>query len=135
MTIEVRCPNGHLLQVDEKHRGKFGRCPRCHVRVRVPRRRVSEDDILSILGCPPNRSAAAADGFSPDSTEQYVHQAPRRNGHAHPHDPGPLDSSILRRQKFCPRCGRMTSYSFKWCPGCGARLTDRASLQAEAPRE
>jgi len=90
---------------------------------------------MSILGPPPNPSAAAANGSCPDPTEEYAHQVSRRNAHTGARDSGPLDSSILRRQKFCPRCGRMTSYSFKWCPGCGARLTDRASLPAEAPRE
>lgn len=94
---------------------------------------------MCILGSPP-KPPVSGNGSSPDlieeaPTEQYVHQSPRRNGHSRPRESGPLDSSLLRRQKFCPRCGRMTSFSFKWCPGCGARLTDRASLPAEASRE
>jgi len=34
--IIVYCPNGHRIEVQEKHRGKAGRCPRCKITFMVP---------------------------------------------------------------------------------------------------
>lgn len=48
MTIKVRCPNGHLLQVKEKHAEKTVACPRCSAPVKVSHPR--QDD-------PPKRQA------------------------------------------------------------------------------
>ncbi len=34
--FQVFCPNGHCIQVQERHRGRTGRCPRCHEVYFVP---------------------------------------------------------------------------------------------------
>ncbi len=34
--ILVKCPNGHALQVDDRHAGKKGRCPFCKSSVQIP---------------------------------------------------------------------------------------------------
>lgn len=90
---------------------------------------------MAILGPPTNPPAEPESDTAFALADQDVHQVVCPNGYSHPQGPDLLDSSILRRQKFCPRCGKLASYSFKWCPGCGARLTQRAPLQANAQAE
>ena len=49
MVIKVRCPNGHLLKVKEKHAGRMGACPRCSAPVRVPRPgQIDRDEPLAV---------------------------------------------------------------------------------------
>jgi hypothetical protein len=53
MSIECRCPNGHVLKVKNSLAGTSGLCPVCRARVVVPQLRgkqVSEDAILDMLG-------------------------------------------------------------------------------------
>ena len=53
MSIQVVCPNGHVLKVSDEYAGKTGLCPVCKSRVRVPQPsedQLSEDAILGILG-------------------------------------------------------------------------------------
>ncbi len=128
MAIRVVCPNGHVLNVKDRFAGRTGLCPRCKARVRVPSPAdVTDDDILDILGPPPSAPAPQSEpeeepaDTSAIASEEYVHQDPR---HAEESGISLLGSSIIRRGKTCPHCGRKTSFSFKWCPGCGTPLSD-----------
>jgi len=124
MAIEVRCPNGHLLKVKDKYAGQRGLCPRCKARVQVPHpARVTDEEILDVLGPPPPPPEPADEDDAGPGTPEEVHQDPR---HAERGESGIslLGSSILGRKKVCPGCHRVTSYAFKWCPGCGTPLGD-----------
>ncbi|NQT13029.1 MAG: hypothetical protein HQ582_09795, partial [Planctomycetes bacterium] len=53
MSIQVVCPNGHVLKVSDDFAGKMGLCPVCKARIKVPQpseEQLSEDAIMSILG-------------------------------------------------------------------------------------
>jgi hypothetical protein len=134
MAIEVRCPNGHVLRVKDRFAGQSGLCPRCKARVEVPDpSAVTDDVILDVLGPPPpppepepeEEEEAGVGRGVPDE----VHQDPR-----HARDGSGislLGSSILGRKKICPACYRVTSYSFKCCPGCGTPLWDATGLESD----
>ena len=128
MPIQVQCPNGHELKVKDRYAGQTGLCPRCKARVRVPSPGdVTDDEILDILGPPPPAPEPEPDPEAEDehpstatiASDEYVHQDPR---HAEESGVSLLGSSIIRRQKSCPECGRKASFTFKWCPGCGTPL-------------
>ena len=36
MSIQVVCPNGHVLKVSDDYAGKMGLCPVCKARIKVP---------------------------------------------------------------------------------------------------
>jgi len=123
MTIRVECPNGHVLKVKDRYAGQTGLCPRCKARIRVPSPSdVTDDDILDMLGPLPPPPPPEAEPEEEDAASvlggEPVHQEPQAE------DSGVslLGSSIIRRQKVCPNCGRMSSFTFKWCPGCGTPL-------------
>jgi len=55
MSIQVVCPNGHPLTVDESSAGRLGLCPVCKAPVKVPQpdnRPLSENAVLDFLGPP-----------------------------------------------------------------------------------
>ena len=135
MTIEVSCPNGHRLRVAAEHAGKSGQCPDCRARVRVPKPRVTDTAIMGILGPPPkyedSRHAPASAGG--DAIQALRGQAPAAQ--AARADANPSDSSVVRRQKFCVNCGRMSSFTFKWCPGCGQLLHQHPAIGEGAASE
>ena len=122
MSIQVSCPNGHVLRVKDRFAGKSGYCPRCRAKVRVPRRcSFSEDDVISVLGPPPATPTETSEASEP---EAYVHQDPR---HTRPQDEEEsgvalFGSSILRRAKVCPSCHKRASFAFSVCPSCGTPL-------------
>jgi hypothetical protein len=50
MSIQVKCPKGHELQVKEKYAGKSGLCPFCLSSLEVPAKLVkSESDAIPVL--------------------------------------------------------------------------------------
>ncbi len=119
MSIEVSCPNGHVLRVKDSFAGKSGYCPHCRAKVHVPQPiGFSEDDVISVLGPPP---PVPADDPEPEA-DAYVHQSPRHKKPAEESGVGLAGSSILRRAKLCPGCRTPTSFSFSICPTCGTPL-------------
>lgn len=42
--VLVYCPNGHRIEVEDRHRGKMGRCPKCKTPFFVPLPQPSEED-------------------------------------------------------------------------------------------
>jgi hypothetical protein len=129
--IEVRCPNGHRLRVSAQHAGKLGRCRRCQARVRIPAPRFSEDDILGILGPPPSSSTLRHAASAAEVLGEQTGRGQKRNGHTGQTAAKTADSSVIRQQRLCPNCGRMASFTFKWCPGCGARLGEHSVRRRE----
>jgi hypothetical protein len=102
MSIQVVCPNGHPLTVDESCAGKIGLCSVCKAPVKVPQpdnRQVSEDAVLDFLG-PAMPDATAAKTFLSGA-------APC----------SPRDSAKFPKKR-CGRCNREVIASLPVCPYC-----------------
>ena len=93
--MAVKCPEGHWYEPA----GASGRCPQCATQTQN-KTSVSDDDVLAIINLPLEDGAAAS----------HAEEA---------HKPG---SAIQRRKKVCPECSHEASYSFVYCPRCGAPL-------------
>jgi hypothetical protein len=103
MSIQVVCPNGHPLKVQDSAAGKLGLCPVCKARVKVPQpdtRQVSEDTILDFLG-PHKHEPAPGEGMAPADALTL----PFNEG-----EPVPSNR--------CRRCNREMAPSIHVCPYC-----------------
>jgi hypothetical protein len=104
MAIQVKCPNGHALKVNDSFSGKLGLCPVCKVQVQVPKAAsgsMSEDDILSMMGSQHGGSSSRA---SRDSS-----------------DPGTKQAAAGRQsppRKACIKCNREMDVGMRICPHC-----------------
>jgi len=69
MSIRVTCPNGHTLNVRDSCAGKVGFCPVCKAKLKVPMPsgKMSEDDIISVLGPHESRAAGPSDSLAASS--------------------------------------------------------------------
>lgn len=122
MPIRIRCPNGHLLEVKQKYAGRVGLCPRCHVRVRVPTLdELYDEQIIAVLDRP--RPADVEE----EASDQHVLDVPPKDGSGI----SLTGSSMLRKQKVCPQCYHVASFSFTHCPTCGTPLSRDPSDKAE----
>jgi hypothetical protein len=92
----VKCPQGHRYETDAP--GATGRCPQCATQTQTETS-VSDDDVLAIIG-------------EPVEPPKPVAQEPVK----------PPGSGIMRRKKICPECSHEASFSFVYCPRCGAPL-------------
>jgi hypothetical protein len=92
-----RCPKGHWYDPDAP--GALGRCPQCAVQTQTETS-VTDDDVLAIMSMP-------------DEPTKSAGEDPAKSGSG---------SAILRRKKICPECSHEASYSFDYCPRCGAPL-------------
>lgn len=122
MSIQVSCPNGHVLRVKDSFAGKSGYCPHCRAKVHVPASRgFSEDDVISVLGPPPPMPTEESEA---SEAEEYVHQDPRHANSRDDEESGIAlyGSSVYKRAKVCPSCRKATSFSFSVCPSCGTPL-------------
>jgi hypothetical protein len=92
----VKCPKGHWYEVVTAGQGG---CPQCATQTQNETS-VSDDDVLAIMGEDPPDPPKAAD------------------------EPPKLlsNSAIMRRKKICPECSHEASFSFVYCPRCGAPL-------------
>jgi hypothetical protein len=122
MSISAKCPNGHVLKVKDEFAGKSGLCPHCHTRVFVPmpvhrqeKARITDDEILGLLG--PAGPIKPEPPPVPESVMDAVHEAPPRET-----APNPQGSSLLKRQKVCPRCNHVAPLAFTHCSRCGTPL-------------
>ena len=143
MSIEVTCPNGHILRVKREFAGRSGLCPNCQSRIDVPwAAPLSEDDLLTVLG-PPRPvprpvSQSAASGGPPAphllaetqiATAQQTRAAHAQQPHALANEPQSRkpksqgDSALLRRSRVCPKCCQIVSFSHNVCPHCDTSLS------------
>ncbi|MFZ1933076.1 MAG: STAS domain-containing protein [Thermoguttaceae bacterium] len=120
MLIEVRCPNGHVLHVKEKHAGKMGTCPHCSAPVRVP---------------------LAGEAYRDDTPEAHsIHQSPAEKlVHEEPEDGHPgktSDSSMfLGHDKRCIWCGKIVSHASGKCNWCGTPMSNYRHLAVQQEGE
>lgn len=100
--IEVVCPNGHKLRVKDEFAGKWGLCPVCGVRMKVPekpRDDLSEDEILELLGPASGKS-------EPEQSPEVTHRV--SGPEAAPRPP----------KKICEKCNREVLAETRICPYC-----------------
>jgi hypothetical protein len=126
--ITAKCSNGHVLRVKDEFAGKTGLCPHCRGRVFVPmpvrtndKARISDDEILGLLGHPAPANVAAE-----AATSDYVFDAQSNGGAKDETAVGLASSSIVRKVKICTKCEHITSVAFAHCPRCGAPLPEAA---------
>jgi len=102
MSIQVVCPNGHVLKVKSKYGGKVGLCPVCNSRLEIPEHegaRAAQPSSLSGLSI-----------NVPDFTKGW--QPPR-------------DTDEV--EKICAKCHKNVPQDAAVCPHCHtyiARLLD-----------
>jgi len=133
MSIQVSCPNGHVLRVKDSFAGKSGYCPHCHAKVRVPNPQAfSEDDVIGVLGTP---VPASPEDVAHSEAEEFVHQEPRP-AEVHQHEESGIalyGSSIHQHPKVCPTCHKRASFSFSICPSCGTPLSSASESNRRTP--
>jgi anti-anti-sigma factor len=118
MPIEVRCPNGHVLHVREKHAGRIGACPRCSEPIRVP-----------LAGQVYLDQQPEVHSIAPPPAEKLVHEEPDRPGRT-------SDSSIILGQgKPCVWCGKIVSPAIARCNWCGTPMSAYRHLAIQHGRE
>jgi hypothetical protein len=96
--MPVKCPHGHWYEPEAS--GGTGRCPQCATQTQKETS-VSDDDVLAIINLPLESDAASH------------HDEPHKSGSG---------SAISKRKKVCPECSHEASFSFVYCPRCGAPL-------------
>lgn len=122
MSIQLKCPNGHVLKVKDLLAGQTVSCPGCQAPVVVPIQPAErwEEAILQLLGPP-----AAADwpaGPLEAPTEPAAGGA----------EVGP---NLLRvampagEMKVCPKCRRQVRACYDLCPHCQTYFTDLSEVR------
>ena len=96
--MAAKCPKGHWYDPD----ASGGRCPQCATQTQNETS-ISDDDVLAIINLPIEE---------PPSHPQQ-HEDTHKSGSG---------SAIYRKKKVCPECAHEASYSFVYCPRCGAPL-------------
>ena len=121
MSIEVTCPNGHVLHVKDKYGGKAGLCPHCRSRVNVPApapapAHMSDDDIVNLVGTGPSDSSASRysvlDHQPSDSPSVSL-----------------LNSSIDKQFKICLKCKNEVASTYDLCPRCHTYFIDSSEVR------
>jgi hypothetical protein len=92
-----KCSKGHWYDPDAP--GALGRCPQCATQTQTETS-VSDDDVLAIM--------SMADEPAKSQDDESAKAA--------------ASSGIMRRKKVCPECSHEASFSFDYCPRCGAPL-------------
>ena len=117
MSIQIRCPNGHILRVKESFAGRIGLCPACKAPVRVPhiRRSLTEDDIIEVLG-------PHDEGHKPAGTNSHDHALDDDlDMGLNNHGPSPP-------KKTCAKCNREISSGTHICPFCRTYIASLSDL-------
>ncbi|MFH1264719.1 MAG: hypothetical protein ABIK89_03285 [Planctomycetota bacterium] len=124
MSIQVVCPNGHVLKVSDDYAGKTGLCPVCKSRIKVPKPsedQLSEDAILSILGkYDPNKAARSVD----DVSDLAAADAPRAlEGQTSAQgESGTMAGGPAPPKKSCPHCHQEIVAGIHICPHCNTYI-------------
>ena len=129
MGIKATCANGHVLKVKDEFAGKTGLCPHCRGRVFVPmpihnleKARISDDEILGLLGKPAKAVPVAAEPVLESDSVLDACTTSLPIGHTADTGISLLGSSVVRKIKICPKCQHGTSVAFTHCPRCGTPL-------------
>lgn len=115
MSIQVVCPNGHVLKVADEYAGKVGLCPVCKSRVKVPtpsEEQLSEDAIMDILG---RYYPGKAKRKLSDVSDLAAADAPRALKAA---EANTLAGAPAPPKKSCPHCNREIVAGIRICPHC-----------------
>ena len=120
MSIQVVCPNGHVLKVSDDFAGKTGLCPVCKSRITVPKpsqEQLSEDAIMSMLG---SYDPSKAHKKLTDVSDLAAADAPRAlPGQASPEGEGwATGDGPSPPKKSCPHCNREIAAGMHICPHC-----------------
>lgn len=114
MWIQLTCPNGHPVKVEDKYAGRVGRCPACSAKVPIPepnKSDISEDAILDILG--------PAEVAAPHAPEPLpVHQEGGSDTHSGGSSIASSAAVLQQPMKICPACKRRVSVRYQICPHC-----------------
>ena len=116
MSIQVVCPNGHVLKVTDDCAGKTGLCPVCRARVKVPKpsdEQLSEDAIMSILGTYDRTKARKKLADVSDLAAADTPKALR--GQGSPEEPA---RGASPPKKSCPHCNQAVIAGIHICPHC-----------------
>jgi hypothetical protein len=126
MAISATCANGHVLKVKDEYAGKTGLCPHCRSRVFVPmpifstdKARISDDEILSLLGGSSKPKTPIAPIAPADSALEPVHDGATQGSGT-----SLLGTSVVGKHKVCPHCAYEVSLAFTHCPRCGTPLPE-----------
>ncbi|MBX7166339.1 MAG: zinc ribbon domain-containing protein [Pirellulales bacterium] len=120
MSIQVTCPNGHVLKVKDKYAGQTGLCPRCQARIYVPEPAaapLSEDAIVDLLG-PPSRV---------DLDAMPVHQESRHLSDSGDSLMGGSSVHAGGPSRECPKCRKHVAATYRICPHCWTYFSDSSS--------
>ena len=120
MSIQVVCPNGHVLKVSDEYAGKTGLCPVCKSRVRVPKPsedQLSEDAIMSILGA---YDPSKAGRKLTDVSDLAATDAPRalKDQVSPGGEAGTFGGGLSPPKKSCPHCNQEIVAEIHICPHC-----------------
>ncbi len=124
MSIQVVCPNGHVLKVSDEYAGKKGLCPVCKSRVKVPtpsEEQLSEDAIMNILGA---YDPSEAGKRLTDVSDLAAADAPRAlKGQTSPEgEAKALANGPSPPKKSCPHCNQEVVAGMRICPHCNTYI-------------
>ncbi len=126
MSIQVVCPNGHVLKVSDEYAGKRGLCPVCKSSVTVPKPsedQLSEEAIMNILGAyDPNKAKKKLN----DVADLAAADAPRsaKGRAAAAEEAGSLAQGSTPPKKCCPHCNREIAAGIHICPHCQTYIAE-----------
>lgn len=111
MSIQLVCPNGHVLRVKDSFAGRKGLCPVCKAPIQVPKPSTEEleDEVLQIIG-----------PHNPDSSELPLE--PLTDSVEH------LKRSTMTPYKSCARCHREITSIAHICPFCHTYVAELADF-------
>ena len=117
MSIQVVCPNGHVLSVKDCCAGQTGLCPTCKARIKVPLPKVDvlpEESIMDILQ--PHESGLSGLALEvPDFRNESVDRWPR-------------DEVKDKSLKICAKCHKEIPNEAHVCPFCHTYVAKLADL-------
>ena len=120
MSIQVVCPNGHVLKVSDSWAGKRGLCPVCKAKVKVPtpsEDQLSEDAILNILGTyDPSKSRKKLT----DVSDLAAAETPKalRGKNSPEEETKTTVEGASPPKKSCPNCNQEIVAGIRICPHC-----------------
>ncbi len=124
MSIEVRCPHGHVFKVKDKYAGKRGLCPMCQQRVvvTVPQK-LSDDEIAELIGAPPREEVVEEEASAIEgSSESVLDTTPAETSGV-----SLIGASAIRHSQKCPNCSEQIPYWYAKCPRCQTYLPGAAA--------